>query len=91
MSTDSPELTLHVLPPSHPCRAAIRALEHKGLDFERIDLPAGEHTAKMEELYGKGNTTVPGLLVGEEPVHGSVAIMRRLEQLQPEPPLYPSE
>ena len=89
MATATPSLTLHALPPSHPCMTAQAALEHKGLEFERIDLPAGEHTARMEEIYGPGRTTVPGLLVGDEPVHGSVAILRRLEELAPEPALYP--
>ena len=89
MATATPSLTLHALPPSHPCMTAQAALEHKGLEFERVDLAAGEHTSRMEEVYGPGRTTVPGLLVGDEPVHGSVAILRRLEELQPEPALYP--
>lgn len=85
----SPELTLHVLPSSHPSKAAEAALAFKGLDFERVELPPGEHTKLIEETYGEGKTTVPGLLVGSEPVHGSRAIMARLEELAPEPPLYP--
>ena len=32
---------------------------------------------------------MPGLLVDEEPVHGSRAILERLEELVPDPPLYP--
>ena len=82
-------LTLHVLPPSHPCRTAEAALRHKGLDFERVTLQAGEHTAVMERLYGAGRTTVPGMLVDGEPVHGSRAILAALEELAPHPPLYP--
>ena len=89
MATAAPSLTLHALPPSHPCRTAVAALEHKGLQFERVDLAAGEHNNRMQEIYGPGRTTVPGLLIDEEPVHGSVAILRRLEELQPEPALYP--
>jgi glutathione S-transferase len=34
---------------------------------------------------------VPGLLVDEEPVHGSRAILARLETIKPEPSLYPSQ
>jgi glutathione S-transferase len=34
---------------------------------------------------------VPGLLVDGEPVHGSRAILARLEELEPEPVLYPSD
>ncbi|MDQ8045559.1 MAG: glutathione S-transferase N-terminal domain-containing protein [Patulibacter sp.] len=86
----SPELVLHVLPPSHPCLTARAALRFKGLAYERVDLPMGGHTAAMEEVYGEGRTTVPGLLVDGEPVHGSTAILARLEALQPEPSLFPA-
>src|SRR3954463_11509930 len=85
----APSLTLHILPPSHPCMTAAAALELKGLEFEKVALPM-PHSDEMERLYGPGNTTVPGLTIdGEERVHGSVAILERLEQLVPEPPLYP--
>jgi len=84
-----PELVLHALPPSHPCMTAEAALRLKGLAYERIDFAPGEHTAKMAELYGEGNTTVPGLTIDGEPVHGSRSILERLELLEPEPALYP--
>jgi glutathione S-transferase len=67
------------------------ALELKGLEFERVDLPAGKHPELMQEIYGAGHSTVPGLLVDGEPVHGSRAILARLEEIEPEPVLYPSE
>jgi glutathione S-transferase len=85
----APALTLHILPPSHPCMTAAAALELKGLEFEKVALPM-PHNDEMERLYGPGNTTVPGMTIdGEERVHGSVAILERLEQLVPEPSLYP--
>ena len=84
-----PELVLHALPPSHPCMTAEAALRLKGLAYERIDFTPGEHVAKMDELYGEGNTTVPGLQVDGEPVHGSRRILARLEQLEPEPAALP--
>ncbi len=68
------------------------AVRLKGLPYERIDLPmTGEHPARMQEIYGEGNSTVPGMLIDGEPVHGSRAILARLEGIEPEPPLYPSE
>ena len=85
----APALTLHVLPPSHPCMTAEAALRRKGLEYERVALQAGQHVEEMQAIYGEGRTTVPGLLVGDEPVHGSVAILERLEELAPEPSLYP--
>ena len=87
--TTAPALTLHVLPPSHPCMTAEAALRRKGLDYEKVELSAGPHNDEMERIYGAGHRTVPGLLVGDEPVHGSRAILDRLERLAPDPPLYP--
>jgi glutathione S-transferase len=84
-----PELVLHALPPSHPCMTAEAALRLKGLAYERVDFAPGEHVAKMAELYGEGNTTVPGLQIDGETVHGSRSILARLEELEPEPALYP--
>jgi glutathione S-transferase len=86
-----PRLTIHILPPSHPCAAVEAALKLKGLEYERVELQAGRHGEEMERLYGEGNTTVPGLLIDGEPVHGSNAILERIEQLVAEPPLFPEE
>lgn len=86
----TPTLVLHGLAPSHPCMTAEAALRFKGLDYERIDFTPGEHVERMPAIYGEGRTTVPGMLVGDEPVHGSRAILARLEALAPEPALYPA-
>jgi glutathione S-transferase len=87
----APELVLHVIPPSHPCLTAAAALRLKGLEHERVEFAPGAHVEQMQAIYGEGNHTVPGLLVDGEPVHGSRAILARLEELVPEPSLYPSE
>jgi glutathione S-transferase len=86
-----PTLVLHAVPPSHPCMTVAAALTLKGLEFERVDLPPGEHVERMQEIYGEGHSTVPGLLIDGEPVHGSRKILARLEAIEPEPALYPSE
>jgi glutathione S-transferase len=88
MST-SPEITLHILPPSHPSWAAQRALELKGLEFERVEMTTGEHNEQMEAIYGEGNKTVPGMVIDGDAVHGSSAIFARLEEASPEYPLFP--
>lgn len=84
-----PTLVLHVLAPSHPCHAAEAAIRIKGLEYERVELPIGRQLEPMAELYGDDRTTVPGMLVDGEPVHGSNPIMERLEEIAPEPTLYP--
>jgi len=88
MST-APEITLHVLPPSHPSHAAEAALRLKGLEFEKVDMAYGKHNEQMEAIYGAGNRTVPGIVVDGEAVHGSRAIFAKLEEVQPDPALYP--
>jgi glutathione S-transferase len=86
-----PELVLHAVPPSHPCMTAEAALRRKGLEYERIDFQPGRHAEEMPKIYGEGNATVPGMLVDGEPVHGSRPILAKLEELSPDPPLYPSD
>lgn len=86
----SPDLTLHVLAPSHPCMTADAALRLKGLEYERVELTPGGHNEEVERVYGSGNRTVPGLLAGDEAVHGSRAILAWLEERAPDPPLYPA-
>ena len=84
----TPELTLHVLAPSHPCMTVEAALRRKGLEYKRVVLTT-PHTEEMEQIYGEGHGTVPGLLIDGEPLHGSRPILARLEQIVPEPALYP--
>ncbi len=86
-----PALTLHALPPSHPCMTVAAALRLKGLEYERVDLVPGKHPEEMQAIYGEGNRTVPGLVLDGEPVHGSGAILERLDLLAPEPLLYTSD
>lgn len=70
---------------------ATAALGLKGLEYERVELTPGPHVEEMQKIYGEGNSTVPGLLVDGEPVHGSRPILARLEELAPEPALYPGD
>jgi glutathione S-transferase len=67
------------------------ALRLKGLEYERVVMGI-PHTDDMQQIYGEGNGTVPGLVIDGEPVHGSRAILERLEQMSSEgPALYPSD
>ena len=82
---------LHRYAASHPCQAVQAALKFKALEYERDDIVPGTRLDELQGYYGEGNTTLPGMLIGDQPVHTSVAIMRRLEELWPDPPLYPAD
>lgn len=84
-----PQLVLHVVPLSHPCLAVSAALDRLGYEYETVELPTGRHQEEVERTYGEGRRTVPGLLVDDEPVHGTAAIFARLDELRPEAGLYP--
>jgi glutathione S-transferase len=78
---------LYVLPGSHPCAAVEAALRLKGLEFDRVDL-----LPMTQMLIGPlryGGPTVPGMRIDGEKLVGSRTIMRRLDELRPEPPLLP--
>jgi glutathione S-transferase len=79
---------LYVLPASHPCAAVEAALKLKSVAFDRVDL-----LPMMQLLIGPpryGGKTVPGIRIGDERLVGSRTIMRRLDELNPEPALLPA-
>jgi glutathione S-transferase len=81
------QVKLYVLPASHPCAAVEAALRLKAIEFERVDL-----VPMTQMLIGPlryGGTTVPGMRIDGERLVGSRPIMRRLDELAPEPPLLP--
>jgi glutathione S-transferase len=78
---------LYVLPGSHPCAAVEAALTLKSIEYRRVDLLPLVQVLAGPLLYG--GTTVPGMRIGGQRVVGSRAIMRRLDELVPEPALLP--
>ncbi|HEV2973911.1 MAG TPA: glutathione S-transferase N-terminal domain-containing protein [Solirubrobacteraceae bacterium] len=78
---------LYALPGSHPCAAVEAALRLKSLAFDRIELLPLAQLIVGPLRYG--GTTVPGMRIDGERLVGSRAIMRRLDELAPEPPLLP--
>jgi len=78
---------LYVLPGSHPCAAVEAALRLKSIDYDRVDL-----LPMTQMLIGPlryGGPTVPGMRLDGEKLVGSRTIMRRLDELKPDPPLLP--
>lgn len=84
-----PRLILHVVPFSHPCLAVSAALDRLGHEYETVTLETGRQGDEVEKIYGEGRRTVPGLLVDDEPLHGTSTIFARLDELYPDAVLYP--
>jgi glutathione S-transferase len=81
--------TLYALPGSHPCAAVETALQMKGIPYRRVDmLPLAQLVAGPILYRG---ITVPGMRLDGSRIVGSRAIMRRLDQIQPQPPLLPAQ
>lgn len=81
-------LRLYIVQGSHPCAAVEKAMQLKGLRYSVLEWPPPLHAPMQQLLFGA--RTVPGLSIDRrEKVSGSRAIMHRLDQLAPEPALYP--
>jgi glutathione S-transferase len=83
------KLKLYSLPASHPCAAVEAALRLKSIPYSRVDLLPMSQLLVGPLRYG--GTTVPGVRIDGERIVGSRTIMRRLDQLAPEPPLLPAD
>lgn len=83
-------LKLYVVHGSHPCATVQRALELKGIDHDIVELPPPMHAALQRVRFGA--RTVPAVRFDDgEKLVGSRAILERIEQLAPEPPLLPAD
>lgn len=84
-------IRLYGIPLSHPVLAARGMLERKGLDYRYVELMAGAHPPSLWAL-GFRRITVPAMRLADgRRVQGSLAIAQALEEVAPDPPLYPSE
>jgi glutathione S-transferase len=104
---------LYVILGSHACRTGMLVLEHKGIEYERVELPTGMHPFLLP-LRGFGSNpesfrrvdddrphrmlgmldrlgTVPSLLIDGQRIKTNRAIARFLEELRPDPPLFPAD
>jgi glutathione S-transferase len=81
---------LYAMPASHPSIAAALMLEQKGFDFQTswLLLP---FTGPILRLRGFPQRTVPALRIDGRRIQGSRKICAALEELNPEPPLFPHD
>jgi glutathione S-transferase len=84
------EVTLYVIPGSHPAMVARRMLELKGIPYKRIDLMPVISRGALRALRFPSNT-VPSLKIDGRKLTGSREIGRELDRIRPEPPLYPPD
>ena len=84
------EARLYTIPGSHPGMATRAMLEYKGIPYKRTDLfPV--MSKGLLRILGFPGKTVPALKIDGRKVQGSRPIARELEQLRPEPPLFPAD
>ncbi len=82
-------MKLYVIAGSHPCFTAEAALRLKGLDYRRVELPHQLHRVIMRRKFG--GPAVPAMVLDDgEKVQGSRAILRRIDELEHDPPFYPT-
>jgi glutathione S-transferase len=83
-------IKLYGTKPSPPVHSARLMLESKGLDYKPIWLLPGLHPALLRTRGFRGGT-VPAMKIDGRKLQESRTISRALEELQPDPPLFPAD
>jgi glutathione S-transferase len=81
---------VYALPGSHPVKAGLLMLAHKRIGARRIDLPNMASRPLLRAMGFPGGT-VPAVKLDGRRVQTTHALARALEELQPEPPLFPAD
>jgi glutathione S-transferase len=82
-------LKLYVIHGSPACAVVEKAMSMKALSYDVVEWPPPLHAPMQRMIFGE--RTVPGLKIDGEKIARSRTIIRRLEQLVPEPPLFPAD
>ena len=103
---------LYVILGAHPSRTAMLMLQHKGIEYETVEIPPGLQPFAMRLLGFKADPgfsrqvddrrppmlraadrlgTVPALRLGERRVMTNRNIARFLDEVRPDPPLFPED
>ena len=81
---------LYWFPISHPSWAVRRMLELKGIPYELVEVLPGNQRVHLRLARFRGGT-VPAMRLDGRRIQGSRAIARALDELQPDPPLFPAD
>jgi len=87
---DSERVRIYMFEGSNSCLTSILMLEHKQIEYRRVDLPPAVH-AILVRLRGFARTTVPAMILDGERVQGTLAISEALDRVFPDHPLFPSD
>ena len=83
--------TLYAIPGSHAVRTGELMLEHKGVDFRRVNFPPGPHRL-LVRLIGFPGYRVPAVKFDDgRRAQGTRELPRVLDELVPEPRLVPDD
>jgi glutathione S-transferase len=64
-------------------------LEHKGIDYRRVTIATGMQ--RLLRVLGFAGGTVPALVIDGRRIQTNPALARFLDELQPDPPLFPAD
>ena len=84
------KIKLYMFTGSAPSMTARLMLEHKQIDHKRVHVMVGPHAFGM---LGRGfdTMTVPALKIDGRRVQGTREISRALDEITPQPPLFPAD
>ena len=82
------DVTLYVIPGSHPAMTVRKMLELKRVDYKRVDLMPVVSKVVLRALRFS-DITVPAAKIDGRRVQGSREIAHELDRMVPEPALYP--
>lgn len=85
-----PTITLYGFKHSHPVLAARLMLAAKGVPYRVRDCLPGVHPVFVR-LAGFDGLTVPAVRIDERRVQGTLRISRALDEVLPQPPLFPAD
>jgi glutathione S-transferase len=80
---------LYVIASSHPCATAEAALRLKGMPYRVVELPPELHRVHQRLRFRR--PTVPSMVLDGQKLIGSRAIVHRVDELVPDPPLLPED
>jgi glutathione S-transferase len=87
---DRERLRVYMFEGSNSCLTGLLMLEHKQVEYRRVDLPPAAH-AFLVRFRGFARTTVPAMVLHGERVQGTLDISEALDRTFPERPLFPSD